>query len=148
MSKVMLRPTVAADLAYVVGEPLPCRIRAITALVSDRIIGIGGIAFPPHGPAVAFVQLAPVADSRGDGPKAPAEAGKYPVSFHRAGLMAMKMIRESGLREVIATADTDSQVALRWLKRLGFRALESQQIAGKTLFVWKRGHGSEEIRVR
>jgi hypothetical protein len=45
MPKVTLRPTIAADLAHVIGEPLPYRIRAITAFIDDRVIGVGGIAF-------------------------------------------------------------------------------------------------------
>src|SRR5215470_14489177 len=98
MPKVTLRPTILADLPHVIGEPLPYRIRAITALADDRIIGMGGIAFPPQGPAIAFAQLVPLPDQS-------PEARRYPVAFHRAGLMAMEMIRTSGVAQVIATAD-------------------------------------------
>jgi len=132
MSKITLRPTIPADLPYVIGEPLPCRIRTITALAGKRVIGIGGIAFPPHGPAIAFVQLAPAEDGAAGVP----EARRYPVSFHRAGLMAMEMIRASGVVQVIATADAGSATAVRWLKRLGFEEAERQPIAGRVLFVW------------
>jgi hypothetical protein len=132
MPKVTLRPTAPADLPYVVGEPLPYRIRAITALADERIIGLGGVAFPPHGPAIAFVQFAPA--PTGDGP----EARRYPVAFHRAGLMAMEMIRGAGVAQVIATADAGNPAAVRWLKRLGFAAAERQPIAGRVLFVWTR----------
>jgi len=52
--RVTLRPTIAADLPHVVGEPLPFRIRAITALAGDKVIGLGGIAFPPDGTVWAF----------------------------------------------------------------------------------------------
>jgi hypothetical protein len=143
MSKVTLRPAIPADLPHVIGEPLPYRIRAITALVDDRIIGMGGVAFPPQGPAIAFVQLVPsrrnVAVSPGDGAtKSIPEAKRYPVAFHRAGLMAMEMIWASGVAQVVATADADSDVAVRWLKRLGFQPAEGQRIAGKLLFVWDR----------
>jgi hypothetical protein len=149
MPRVILRPTLPQDLPFLIGEPLPYRVRAITALLSpvdegtdtDRhdpsacaaacrrqdfpsIIGIGGVAFPPEGPAWAFVQQAP-------------EAKRYPLSFHRAGLMAMKMIRELGLREVVATADADNAAALRWLRRLGFVESDRQDIDGKVLFVLK-----------
>jgi hypothetical protein len=133
MPKVTLRPTAPADLPYVVGEPLPYRIRAITALADERIIGLGGVAFPPHGPAIAFVQFAPAPDD-GDAP----EARRYPVALHRAGLMAMAMIRASGVAQVIATADAGSAAAVRWLKRLGFAMAERQPIAGRVLFVWNR----------
>jgi hypothetical protein len=144
MSKVTLRPAIAADLAQVIGETLPYRIRAITALVDDRVIGMGGIAFPPHGPAIAFVQLAPLprrGAAAGDGERTVAgipEARRYPVAFHRAGLMAMEMIRRSPITQVIATADARSEAAVRWLKRLGFQPAQRQPIAGKVLFVWNR----------
>jgi hypothetical protein len=138
-AKITLRPTIPADLPHVIGEPLPCRIRAITALADDRVIGLGGIAFPPHGPAVAFVQLAPAPDG-GGGPARYAagipEARRYPIAFHRAGLMAMEMFRASGAAQVIATADAGSATAVRWLKRLGFAVAERQPIAGRVLFVW------------
>jgi hypothetical protein len=143
MTKITLRPTVPADLPHVTGEPLPYRIRAITAVADDRIIGVGGIAFPPHGPAVAFVQLVPAPEEgAGRDPERSAasvpEAKRYPVAFHRAGLMAMEMIRASGVAHVIATADAGSAAAVRWLKRLGFAEAERQPIAGRILFVWNR----------
>ena len=141
MPQVTLRPTILADLPHVIGEPLPYRIRAITALIDDRIIGMGGVAFPPHGPAIAFVQLAPSSTEDGEGEHGGAsipEARRYPVAFHRAGLMAMEMIRASGVSPVVATADAGSDAAVRWLKRLGFRPAEDQRIAGKVLFVWNR----------
>jgi hypothetical protein len=152
MPKVTLRPTIPADLPHVVGEPLPCRIRAITALIDDRVIGMGGMAFPPEGPAIAFVQLAPSSQQETAGAGEPAaaripEARRYPVAFHRAGLMAMEMIRRSRVTQVIATADAGSDVAVRWLKRLGFKPAERQQIAGKLLFVWNRASARRESGV-
>jgi hypothetical protein len=131
MPKITLRPSIPADLRDVIGEPLPYRIRAITVLADDRIIGLGGVAFPPHGPAIAFVQLAPAPGDSGS-----PEARRYPVAFHRAGLMAMEMIRTSGVAQVIATADAGSATAVRWLKRLGFTPSERQPIAGRILFMW------------
>jgi hypothetical protein len=149
MPKVTLRPTVLADLPHVIGEPLPYRIRAITALIDGRVIGMGGIAFPPDGPAIAFVQLAPASQAETVGASEPAaasmpEARRYPVAFHRAGLMAMEMIRRSRVAQVVATADASSDVAIRWLKRLGFQPAEHQQIAGKLLFVWNSGIRNQE----
>jgi hypothetical protein len=145
MPKITLRPTVPADLPHVVGEPLPFRIRAITALADDRVIGMGGIAFPPGGPAIAFVQLAPApkdGDDRESGQEPARAAGipearRYPVAFHRAGLMAMEMIRASGVAQVIATADAGNAAAVRWLKRLGFAPAERQPIEDRILFVWQ-----------
>ena len=150
MSKVTLRPTILADLPHVIGEPLPYRIRAITALIDDRVIGMGGIAFPPDGPAIAFVQLVPSSRQEticaSDAAASIPEARRYPVAFHRAGLMAMEMIRRSHVAQVVATADVHSDVAVRWLKRLGFQPAERQQIAGKLLFVWNAGQQGSVIR--
>jgi RimJ/RimL family protein N-acetyltransferase len=139
MPKITLRPTIPADLPHVIGEPLPCRIRAVTALADDRVIGLGGIAFPPHGPAIAFVQLAPPPE---DGAGVP-EARRYPVAFHRAGLAAMAMMRASGVAQVVATADAGNAAAVRWLKRLGFEETERQDIAGRLLFVWNAPPASQ-----
>ena len=150
MPKIRLRPAIPADLPHVIGEPLPYRIRAITVLADDRVIGLGGVAFPPHGPAIAFVQLVPAPEEAGcqeveqDACREPKravgipEARRYPVAFHRAGLMAMEMIRASGVAQVISTADAGNPAAVRWLKRLGFAPAERQPIAGRVLFVWHR----------
>jgi hypothetical protein len=122
---VALRPTRSGDLAAVIGEPLPYRIKAITALAGDKVLGIGGLAFPPKGPVMAFVQQNP-------------EAKRYKVSFHRAGLMAMKMAREMKLPRVVATTDADYEAGVRWLRRLGFKEApaQCQDMDGKRIFVW------------
>jgi hypothetical protein len=118
---VSLRPAITSDLPQVIGEPLPFRIRAITMLADDRVIGLGGIAFPPDGPVIAFVQQT-------------AEARQYPVALHRAGLQAMRMIRASGLGQVIATTDRDSPRAIRWIERLGLVRAAMQPVPDKWLF--------------
>jgi hypothetical protein len=122
---VRLRPAIASDLPDIIGEPLPCRIRAITVLADDRVIGMGGIAFPPYGPVIAFVQQT-------------AEAKNYPVAFHRAGLLAMRMIRDAGIMHVIATTDRNSPTAVRWIRRLGFVTSAAQPFEDKLLFEWNR----------
>jgi hypothetical protein len=120
---VRLRPTIAADLPHVIGEPLPFRIRAITMIIDNRVVGLGGIAFPPHGPVIAFVQQT-------------GEARKYPVAFHRAGLLAMRMVRASGLSHVVATTARDSPRAIRWIERLGFTRTAVQPLPDKWLYEW------------
>jgi hypothetical protein len=142
MPRVLIRPTMPEDLPHLIAEPLPFRVRCFTAiLMTDdatrddasyngsenadspgAVIGIGGVAFPPSGPAWAFVQRSPLAK-------------RYPLSLHRAGLMAMAMIRESGLHEVVATADASDAAALRWLLRLGFIEADHQDIKDKVLFI-------------
>src|SRR5277367_373707 len=128
---VRLRPTLASDLPEIIDEPLPFRIRAITVLADDRVIGMGGIAFPPHGPVIAFVQQAP-------------EAKNYPVAFHRAGLLAMRMIRDSGLMHVVATTDRDCPTAIRWIERLGFVRSAMQPLDDRLLFEWNRDSVRED----
>lgn len=128
MAKVIIRPTVASDLRHVIDEPLSYRIRTLTAVLQDgedeTILGVGGIAYLPNG-VEAFVQAAP-------------NAHDYPVAFHRAGLMAMKMIAESGLHEVAASCDADNETAARWLTRLGFVPSDRQPLPGKLVFFWRR----------
>jgi hypothetical protein len=138
MAKVIIRPTIPSDLSSVIADPLPCRIRAYTAVLQpspgdgpstsaqedETVLGVGGLAFLPGG-VEAFVQAVPGAHD-------------YPVAFHRAGLMAMKMIRESAIHEVAASCDEDNPVAVRWLKRLGFKAAERQVLPGKIIWFWKR----------
>jgi RimJ/RimL family protein N-acetyltransferase len=125
---VRLRPTIASDLPEIIGEPLPFRIRAMTVLAGDRVIGMGGIAFPPHGPVIAFVQQTE-------------QARKYPVAFHRAGLLTMRMIRDAGIMQVIATTNRDSPAAIRWIERLGFVRSAVQPFGDKLLFEWNRECG-------
>ena len=52
--------------------------------------------------------------------------------------MAMAMIRASDIDLVVATADSGNAIAVRWLKRLGFRPADEQTIEGKVLFIWTR----------
>ncbi len=106
--RVTLRPTQADDIPHCIGEPLPYRIRAITALVDDRVIGLGGIGFRPDGYVIAFAAILP-------------EARKYPAAIHRAGRMAVDMMRRSGIPMVVAEAQPGNPAAARWLLRLGFK---------------------------
>jgi hypothetical protein len=149
MSRVVLRPTIASDLPFVIDEPLPYRIKTITAVLYDAlsdsrhdggtVVGIGGLAFPPDGPAVAFAQVAPplaVPQREGHPRTVLPVATRFPVAFHRAGLAVMQMIRDCGVREVVATADAGNEAAVRWLTRLGFSQSARQPIAGRVLFAW------------
>lgn len=119
--RVELRPTRPEDLPYVIGEPLPHRIKAITALADGVVLGVGGLVFK-EGTAFAFVAMTD-------------DARKYPMAIHRAGLMAMRMIRDTRLPRVIAQAQPDNPAAERWLVRLGFAPMET---AAGRVFVWRR----------
>ena len=61
---------------------------------------------------------------------------RYKVSFHRAGLAAMALIRGLGLREVMATADPSDAAACRWLIRLGFQQCSATDETA--VFRWRR----------
>lgn len=117
--RVELRPTVPADLPRVIGEPLPHRIRAITALIEGRVVGIGGLGYRPDGTVVAFMQVED-------------ELRRYPAAVHRAGIVGMRMIRRSSVPLVVAEAQVGNPAAERWLLRFGFRRVGAA-------FVWERG---------
>lgn len=117
------RPTVAADIAHVSGgQPLPHRIRAITAELDGRVIGIGGLGYRPDGTAIAFADI-------------DAALRKFPAAVHRAGVLGMALIRESGVPLVVAEAQPANPAAERWLRHFGFRPIE---LDGGTAFVWRR----------
>lgn len=130
MANVTLRPTESSDWAQVASEPLPFRIRAMSAEVDGRVIGIGGLAFQPDGMVVAFVQLA-------------ADAKRYPVALHKAALATIDMAARLGLKRLYALCDSDIEAAERWLRRLGFVPLKigDRTFAdrdGRTVFQWQR----------
>lgn len=120
--RVTFRPTVAADLPHVTTERLPHRIRAITALEGEKVLAIGGIGYRPDGTVIAFMASTP--DFR-----------KYPAAVHRAGVLGMKLIRDSGVPLVVAEAQPGNPAAEPWLLRFGFRPVE---FAGQKAFVWER----------
>jgi hypothetical protein len=122
--RVQLRPTIPADLPQVTHETLPIRIRAITAELDGRVLGIGGIGYRTDGVVIGFAAINE-------------EFRLYPAAIHRAGLAMMKVIRESGVPQVIALADQRIEAADRWLERLGFRVCFER---GVRLYVW-RSHG-------
>lgn len=125
---MVLRPTLAADLPSCIAEPLPHRIRCISAVIpgeepgTERVIGIGGIGYRPDGTVVAFAQLMP-------------EFLQYPRAVHRAGRAGMALIRKSRVPTVIAETDPGNAAAARWLLHFGFVARE---VGGHKVFVWRR----------
>jgi hypothetical protein len=120
--RVTLRPTIAADLPLCFAAALPHRIKAITALAGEEILGCGGIGFRPDGTVVAFAQILPT-------------ARRYPAAIHRAGRMAIDLMVRARVPLVIAEAQDDNPAAERWLLRLGF---ERTEISGFKAFVWRR----------
>lgn len=129
MSRVLLRPTTAADLPFVIGEKLPFRIQALTAYrePDGAILGIGGLAFPPNGPVIVFAQIND-------------EGRRYPIALHKTGLAVMGMLRASNVTRAVATADQDNPARLKWLRRLGFVVAPEhcQDVPGQIVFMWDR----------
>ena len=81
------------------------RTRAWVGEVNGRIVGMGGICYPPH--AVAPVVWADLTD----------EVRGYPVALHKQGLSFLKTLDHPRL---MCMADSAIEAAPRWLKRLGF----------------------------
>jgi len=123
VSSVELRPATRADVDALIAEPLPFRIKAWAAEHDGKLLGIGGLAFPPSGAVMAFVHVAP-------------GAHRFKVAFHRAGLMAMAEAKRMGLRRVVATAESEHPRATAWLARLGFAP---ELVDGVTVWIWKGG---------
>lgn len=122
MSEVTIRPSRRSDVHLVSDEPLPWRIKALTGEIDGRVVAVGGLTFLPGGTVAAFAALTD-------------EARACKVSLHRAGLRLMREAKESGIKRVVASADSKSEVAMRWLLRLGFEPVESDN--ERTTFVWR-----------
>lgn len=123
MGRVVLRPATAADFAALTDEPLPWRVRATAAEVDGKLLGVGGLSFPPNadGTVIAFVHTND-------------EARKYPVAMHRAGLQTMATARQLRIRKVVALADKNIDRAAPWLERLGFKKMI---VKGEGVWVWQ-----------
>jgi N-acetylglutamate synthase-like GNAT family acetyltransferase len=112
----LIRPSTAADFVALVGKAPPTRVRAVTVVDGETLLGIGGLLIHPNGDVWASMVVAP-------------EARRYPVSMHRGGLRLMQIAREAGFSRVFATAD-DGPRSVAWLERLGFEHSQGG------VFVW------------
>lgn len=122
--KVEFRPTIAADLAVITDKPLPHRIKSITAVLGDLIVGVGGIGYRSDGTVIAFAHITQ-------------EFRRYPKEVHRAGRLGMALIRRSGVPVVVAEAQPGNPAAERWLKRFGFVHIGTSA-NDKALYAWER----------
>jgi hypothetical protein len=120
VSRVTLRPATRSDFDTLSAEPLPYRIRAFAGEAGGDLLGIGGLAFPPDGTVIAFLQ-------------AGAKARNYPVSLHRAALRVLGEARRLRIPRVVAVAENGVEAAARWLVRLGF---ERSHIDGHEVWTW------------
>lgn len=117
---VTILPTQAEDVEeFCPGQTTPYRLRAWTARIDGKIVGIGGFGMMPNGTAIAF--LNGTDDLR----------GKAALSLHRAVKRAIADLANRK-RQIIATCDQNIEAAERWLKRLGFTPVEDGRI-----WVWQ-----------
>jgi hypothetical protein len=104
---VIFRPTVSGDLPHLTDKPLPFRIKAWTALIDGRVIGVGGIGFMPDGAVVALAQMTD-------------EMRAHRFALHRAAKRFLADVKASGIQELVTLADQDITGAENWLHHLGF----------------------------
>ncbi len=113
MGRVLLVPATAEDFQQLHGGLPPVRVRAFAGHHEDgALLGVGGIGLYPNGEHVAFVKLRP-------------EAKDYPIALHKAALRTIAFAREQKISRLLALAD-DTDVAERWLLRLGFKKYSSE----------------------
>jgi N-acetylglutamate synthase-like GNAT family acetyltransferase len=104
---LVIRPTVPSDLPHLTDQPLPFRIKAITAEIDGRVVGVGGIGFMPNGAVVGLAQMTD-------------ELRAHKFALHRAARKFMAEIASSGIRELVTLADQDIAGSENWLRHLGF----------------------------
>lgn len=118
---LVIRPTIVGDFEAFKAEAPPYRVKAWTAELDGEIIGIGGLAFPPRLPPIAFTEI-------GDA------ARKHPVALHKTGKRFMAEVKAMGIPKIVATTDASNETARRWLERLGF--VEAGEADGKRVHTW------------
>jgi N-acetylglutamate synthase-like GNAT family acetyltransferase len=121
LPRAVIRHSTQADIDAMMSAPLPCRVRSLTIEVDGRVLGIGGIAYLPNGEVGVFSELTD--EVRQD----------YPVTLHKAGRRLMAMIRDLGLKKLVATTDPEAKTPQRWLERLGFEAT-GETLGGRMVF--------------
>jgi len=123
-----IRPTIRADCEAFYGKALPYRIKAYTGLIDGEVVAIGGIGFPPEGPAIGFADLKDIA-----------RQWPYAVELHRFARRVIAEAKAAGVPRIVAKADTSIEAAARWLERLGFEPLTDEG----ALFIWRQRHSSQ-----
>jgi len=122
-----IRPTTRADCEAFYGKALPYRIKAYSGLIDGEVVAIGGLGFPPEGPAIGFADLKDIA-----------RQWPYAVELHRFARRVIAEAKAAGVPRIVAKADTSIEAAARWLERLGFEPLNGEG----TLFIWRRSSQS------
>lgn len=114
-------PTTPEDFEALPGEPFEFRVKAITAKVGDKVIGIAGLGFHKNGSVIGWARLTD-------------EIRKRPIQLHKAAKAFLADARVKGIHTIIATADPEQPAAERWLERLGFKP---DTFLGEKVYIWK-----------
>jgi RimJ/RimL family protein N-acetyltransferase len=124
-------PTTADDIAAFFPRAAPWRVRALTAKVDGKIVGIGGYAILPNGERIGFMEV-------------PEENCKaYPVVLYRATRKFFGELREAGVSKVTVYPDKTREAAVRWLEYLGFRHVGEAK--GESFYVWQHSQQSPPL---
>jgi hypothetical protein len=120
--RVTLAPATASDFEQLVGGRPCTRARLLAAKLGDGVIGLGGFLYMPDGTVWATMLVTPA-------------GRKFPAAVYRAGILAMRMARRIGLRQVFASADRTEPAAERFLERVGFERFG--EVDGEVVFRWR-----------
>lgn len=115
-----IRPSVADDFKQIDKE-LPFRVKSLTGVVGDRVIGVGGIGTMPDGTKIGFTWLSDEARTQ------------YPKELHWTAREFLRHAKAEGVRTIVAQADEIVPAAERWLKHLGF---EMKDVDGEKVWLW------------
>lgn len=115
---ITIRPSTAADLCRLFGQPNPFRTRALSGFdESGRLLGAGGAHFLPDGTVVAWLVL-----------DDDVEPQRFAKTLHRTATRFLDQMRALGFRRIVAFPEEGVVAAERWLRRLGFKQVESDRM--------------------
>lgn len=117
-----LEPATAADFERLIGSRPVARTRALAAILDGETLGIGGFLYMRDGTVWASMLVTPA-------------GRRFPAAIFRAGVLAMRLARRLGLREVLASPDISEPAAIRFLERLGFQLLGER--GGEPVYRWR-----------
>lgn len=103
--------------------PPPYRCRAYAVKRDGRLIGIGGLGFPPHMPPILWANITD-------------ELRSLPVTLHKVGMRGVADAKAMGVRVMYATTELGFEAAERWIARFGFEETGELQ-DGKKVWIWR-----------
>lgn len=119
-TRVEIVPATVEDLAVVFNGLPPSRTRAFAGKLDGRTLGVGGLYYLPDHTRAAFLVLSE-------------EGRHYPRELYRATFWFLDLLKQEGVRSVIAVADPSIDKAEHFLKRIGFVPLV---INGQVVYQW------------